>query len=88
LLNFFNSYSKIDFTSQALLVPYNGLSDSDKNGSQFKVYVLTMKYGVIIESKTYDENFKARVAMEAVKGQRAISEIAVQFEVHPHPIKP
>ena len=36
--------------------------------------------------KTYDDNFKARVALEAIKGERTISEIAGQFEVHPHQI--
>ena len=36
--------------------------------------------------KTYDDNFKARVALEAIKGERTISEIAGQFEVHPNQI--
>ena len=36
--------------------------------------------------KTYDDNFKARVALEAIKGKRTISEIAGQFEVHPNQI--
>ena len=36
--------------------------------------------------KTYDDNFKARVALEAIKGERTISEIATQFEVHPNQI--
>jgi len=36
--------------------------------------------------KTYDDNFKARVALEAIKGARKISEIASQFEVHPNQI--
>jgi len=36
--------------------------------------------------KTYDDQFKARVALEAVKGERTISEIAAQFEVHPNQI--
>ncbi|MFO7740128.1 MAG: transposase [Desulfatiglandaceae bacterium] len=36
--------------------------------------------------KTYDDNFKVRVAMEAVKREQAISEIAGQFEVHPNQI--
>lgn len=33
--------------------------------------------------KTYDDNFKARVALEAIKGEKAIAEIASQYEVHP-----
>ena len=36
--------------------------------------------------KIYDDNFKARLALEAVKGERTISEISSQFEVHPNQI--
>ncbi len=38
------------------------------------------------KGKTYDDQFKARVALEAVKGERTIFEIAAQFEVHPNQI--
>ena len=36
--------------------------------------------------KTYDNQFKARVTLEAIKGERTISEIASHFEVHPNQI--
>jgi transposase len=36
--------------------------------------------------KTYDDSFKARIALEAIKGERTIAEIASQYEVHPNQI--
>ena len=34
--------------------------------------------------KQYSANLKAKIAMEAVKGQRTIQEIASHYEVHPN----
>ena len=36
--------------------------------------------------KTYDDQFKARVALEAIKGEKTLSEIASHFEVHSNQI--
>lgn len=36
--------------------------------------------------KTYDDQFKAKVALEAIKGEKTLSEIASHFEVHPNQI--
>ena len=34
--------------------------------------------------KRYDEVFKAKVALEALKGEKTISELASLFEIHPN----
>lgn len=33
--------------------------------------------------KNYDATFKARVALEAIKGERTVSELATAYRVHP-----
>jgi putative transposase len=37
--------------------------------------------------KTHDAAFKAKVALEAVKGEKTISQIASEFSVHPNQIR-
>jgi len=34
--------------------------------------------------KRYDKEFKAKVAIEAMKGEKTLQEIATQYEVHPN----
>jgi transposase len=34
--------------------------------------------------KSYDSKFKSKVALEAIKGERSIAEIASEFGVHPN----
>lgn len=34
--------------------------------------------------KRYDKDFKAKVAIEATKGEKTLQEIATQYEVHPN----
>ena len=36
--------------------------------------------------QVYDEQFKAKVALEAIKGEKTIAEIASQYKVHPSQI--
>ena len=36
--------------------------------------------------KSYDSKFKAKVALEAVKGEFSITELASKYEVHPNQI--
>ncbi len=36
--------------------------------------------------KRYDGTFKARVAIEAIKGQRTLNEIASAYQIHPHQV--
>jgi transposase-like protein len=36
--------------------------------------------------KRYDATFKAKVAIEAIKGQRTVNEIASAFQIHPHQV--
>jgi len=38
---------------------------------------------MIIQRKQHSVAFKAKVALEAVKGQRTLNELAGQFELHP-----
>ncbi|MFN8361775.1 MAG: transposase [Candidatus Kapaibacterium sp.] len=38
------------------------------------------------QRRRYTSEFKAKVAMEALKGQRSIHELASQFELHPNEI--
>ena len=36
--------------------------------------------------KTYTASFKAKVALEAVKGEKSLAELATKYEVHPNQI--
>ena len=36
--------------------------------------------------KTHSGEFKAKLALEAIKGERTLNEMAAQYEVHPTPI--
>jgi transposase len=51
------------------------------------VYLLTITKEVQLgKRRAYDDNFKARVALEAIKGEKTISELAGHYEVHPNQI--
>jgi len=38
------------------------------------------------QRKTYSAELKARIALEAIKGQRTVNEIAAHYEVHPNQV--
>ena len=38
------------------------------------------------QRKTYSAELKAKIALEAIKGQRTVNEIAAQYEVHPNQV--
>lgn len=38
------------------------------------------------QRKTYSAELKAKIALEAIKGQRTINEIATHYEVHPNQV--
>ena len=37
--------------------------------------------------KTYDSKFKSRVALEAMRGELTIAEIASKYQVHPNQVQ-
>lgn len=37
--------------------------------------------------RTYDDQFKAKVALEAIKETKTLSELASQYDVHPNQIR-
>ena len=39
-----------------------------------------------LTERIFDSKFKSRVALEAIRGLRSISEIAKQFKVHPNQV--
>jgi putative transposase len=38
------------------------------------------------QRKTYAAELKAKIALEAIKGQRTVNEIAMHYEVHPNQV--
>jgi len=38
------------------------------------------------QRKRYDAALKAKVAIEAIKGQRTVNEIAAAYQIHPHQV--
>ncbi len=40
-----------------------------------------------MKRKQYEAGFKARVALEAVKGEKAIAQVASEYGVHPNQVR-
>ncbi|HPB59905.1 MAG TPA: transposase [Candidatus Saccharicenans sp.] len=40
-----------------------------------------------MKRKQYEAAFKARVALEAVKGEKTISQVASEYGVHPNQVR-
>lgn len=38
------------------------------------------------QRKTYSAELKAKIALEAIKAQRTVNEIAIQYQVHPNQV--
>ncbi len=39
------------------------------------------------ERRKFDDNFKAKVALEAIREEKTISELAGEYEIHPNQIR-
>ena len=39
------------------------------------------------KKRSYSLQFKTKVALEVIKGEKILSEIASEYEIHPHQIK-
>jgi transposase len=48
--------------------------------------IVRRKPTVKVMRKNYDAPFKAKVALEAIKGERTLAEIASDYKVHPNQI--
>jgi transposase len=40
----------------------------------------------IIKRQQYEATFKAKVALEEVKGEKTVVQIAIEFEIHPNQV--
>jgi transposase-like protein len=42
--------------------------------------------GIMAQRRNFGKGFKAKVAIEAIKGERTVNEIASMYEVHPNQV--
>jgi transposase-like protein len=47
---------------------------------------VTVQGGGFMTRRKFTSDFKAKVALEAIKGQRTVNELAQEFEIHPNQI--
>jgi transposase-like protein len=55
------------------------------NGSKL-CYEKTNEKGAEVMKRKFDSKFKSRVALEALRGEKTIAEIAGEFQVHPNQV--
>jgi transposase len=46
----------------------------------------TVQGGALMARRKFTSAFTAKVALEAIKGQRTVNELAQEFEIHPNQI--
>jgi len=60
---------------------------SDQAIRCFSGYISNRRKEIGSKRKTFSAAFKAKVAIEAIREEKSISELSTQFEVHPNMIR-
>jgi len=67
---------------------YNVPLNQDQRNCKISISVIPeiIERGLKMSRKIYDKNFKAKVALEALKEEKTLSELSVQYGVNPNVI--